>query len=249
VFGGQSDDTLLENWAVKVNAQVTDSTSLAYTRNVGEKVKDGRGAGPSRPTETTWDQGGPSPLTKVEGTQIFNSSFFLTGSWSKMEGGFFLEPKGGRDVTAWRDADRVWHGSYFFLDNTRPTERYQIDGSNFFNTGDLSHELKWGASFREADNTSLWGAPGDGAIHLNLNNPDNPNELLVVAYREVENSAHAEYTSLWIQDTFTSDRLTVNVGFPHDEQVAHVEAGQTFGTHLDPALFPAFSAQLGPPAV
>ena len=245
VFGGQSDDTLLENWAVKVNAQITDSNSFVYTRNVGEKVKNGRGAGPSRPTETTWDQGGPSPLTKVEDTHIFNSSFFLTGSWSKMEGGFFLEPKGGRDATAWRDADRVWHGSYFFLDNTRPTERYKLDGSNFFTTGDLSHELKWGASFRDADNTSLWGLPGDGAIHLNIGG----NDLLVVAYREVENSAHAEYTSFWIQDTFTSDRLTVNVGLRYDEQVSNVESGQTFGTSFDPNLFPAFSATTGPEVV
>ena len=245
VFGGQNDNTLLENWAVKVNAQVTDSNSFVYTRNVGEKIKNGRGAGPSRPTETTWDQGGPSPLTKIEDTHIFNSSFFLTGSWSKMEGGFFLEPKGGRDTTAWRDADRVWHGSYFFLDNTRPTERYKLDGSNFFTTGDLSHELKWGASFRDADNISLWGAAGDGAIHLDRVG----DELLVVAYREVENAAHAEYTSFWIQDTFTSDRLTVNVGLRYDDQSGNVEAGQTFGTSFDQDLFPAFSADTGPEVV
>ncbi|MEM1178560.1 MAG: TonB-dependent receptor [Acidobacteriota bacterium] len=245
VFGGQQDDTLLENWAVKVNAQITDSNSFVYTRNVGEKVKNGRGASPSRPAETTWDQGGPSPLTKLEDTHIFNSSFFLTGSWSEMAGGFFLEPKGGRDVTAWRDGNRVWHGSYFFLDNTRPSERLKLDGSNFFNTGDISHELKWGASFREADNTSLWGAPGDGAIHLNIGG----DTILAVAYREVENSGHAEYTSFWVQDTFTTDRLTVNVGLRYDEQVGNVEAGQTFGTAFDADLFPAFSAQTGPEVV
>ncbi|MEM8933840.1 MAG: carboxypeptidase-like regulatory domain-containing protein, partial [Acidobacteriota bacterium] len=169
VFGGAVDNTLLENTAYKLNAQITDSNSFVYTWNEGNKIKNGRGAGPDRPPETTWDQGGPSPLTKIEDTHVFNSSFFLTASWSEMKGGFFLEPQGGRDIQAWRDGDLVWNGSYYWLDNQRPSERYKLDGSYFFGSGDASHELKFGYSYRTAEEQSFFGAPGSNQLVTRAN--------------------------------------------------------------------------------
>lgn len=244
VFGGQNDSTLLENTAIKLNAQITDSNSFVYTWNEGEKIKNGRDAGPDRPPETTWDQGGPSPLTKIEDTHVFTPNFYLSANWSEMDGGFFLEPKGGRDAQSYLDSQGVWHGSMWFLDNTRPSERWRVDGSNFFNTGEISHELKWGGSFREADNTSLWGAPGDGNMTLNIDDFDGPGALLLgITWREVENSTHTEYTSFWVQDTFTTERLTVNVGLRYDQQQGNVEPGTSFGADFDRTLLPELTSQ------
>ncbi|MCG8455037.1 MAG: hypothetical protein MI919_02070, partial [Holophagales bacterium] len=234
VFGGSNDDTLLENWAVKANAQITDSNSFVYTYNRGEKLKFGRDAGPNRPPETTWNQGGPSPLQKVEDTHVFSSSFFLTASWSDMQGGFFLEPNGGRDATMWQDNDGVWHGSYFFLDNERPSERLQVDGSVFFNTGSISHELKLGANMRDAEQSEIFGVPGNGLYTIGLGG----SSILGVAFRDRVTNTQVESRALWAQDTFTTDRLTINLGLRYDMQEGKNGASSAGAQGYAPDLLP-----------
>ncbi|MEM9595355.1 MAG: carboxypeptidase regulatory-like domain-containing protein [Acidobacteriota bacterium] len=244
VFGGGIDNTLLENWAVKLNAQITDANSFVYTKNEGEKVKTGRGSGPTRPAPTTWNQGGPSPLQKVEDTHVFNSSFFLTGSWSEMKGGFFLEPQGGRDIQAWRDGDLVWNGSYYWLDNQRPSERYKLDGSYFFATGDTSHELKFGYSYRTASETSNFNAPANGLITRAAGGEFGPGASVVArAWRETATDKEGEYNSVWVQDTFTSDRLTVNLGARFDQQSGVNNASAAPASGFAPDLLPALDFQ------
>lgn len=243
VFGGQPDNTQLDNEAVKLNAQVSQANSFVFTYNNGEKVKTGRDAGPDRPAETTFNQGGPSPLKKIEDTHVFNSSFFLTGSWSDMKGGFFLEPQGGRDAQVYVDADNVYHGSYYFLDTLRPSERLKVDGSVFFGAGATNHELKFGASHRTAENSSLWGAPGDGVVSyagelFDLTSP----EIVGYAWRQKDTRSKVESDAVWAQDTFTTDRLTVNVGARYDKQTgansASTVPGSTFGDQLVAVNFP-----------
>lgn len=241
VFGGGIDNTLLENTAYKLNAQITDANSFVYTWNEGDKIKNGRGASPARPPETTWDQEGPSPLTKVEDTHVFNSSFFLTASWSEMLGGFSLTPKGGLDTQAWFDAAGVAHGSYYFLANERPTERIKLDGSTFFTTGNLSHELKFGYSYRTAEESSLWGAPGNGLVTDGSSGPGS--EVSALAWRNSSTAVETETTSFWAQDTFTTDRLTVNVGFRYDQQEGANSASSAPASGFAPDLLPALNFQ------
>ncbi|MCG8458775.1 MAG: TonB-dependent receptor, partial [Holophagales bacterium] len=237
VFGGSIDNTILENTAVKLNAQITDANSFVYTWNEGDKIKTGRDAGPTRPPETTFNQSGPSPLRKVEDTHVFSSSFFLTGSWSDMQGGFALEPNGGRDVNTWRDADFVWHGTYYWLANARPTERYKLDGSYFTTFGGASHEFKFGYSYRTAEESSNWNAPGNGVVTRGSSGPGSAVTALV--WRELLTNVEGEYTSFWLQDTFTTDRLTVNVGFRYDQQEGENGASSVPGSPFDPVNLPA----------
>ena len=93
-----SDKTTLKNWNAKLNAQIAPSNSATGFAFNSDKIKIGRNAGPPRPQETTWDQGnfGPEPTAyKVEDTQIFGTNFYLTGMYSKVNGGFQLVPEGG----------------------------------------------------------------------------------------------------------------------------------------------------------
>lgn len=240
VFGGAIDNTLLENTAYKLNAQITDANSFVYTWNEGDKIKNGRGASLSRPAETTWDQSGPSPLTKIEDTHVFSSSFFLTGSWSEMKGGFQLEPKGGRDTNAWRDGDRVWHGSYYWLQNERPSERWKLDGSYFATLGGQSHEFKFGYSYRTASELSAWNAPGDGVITRYDAGESGPGATVTaLVWRQQLTNVETEYSAFWLQDTFTTDRLTVNVGFRYDEQSGENGGSAVDGSTFAPDLLPA----------
>src|SRR5438046_279767 len=76
----------------------------------------------TRRPETAWDQKGPTTIWKVEDTQIFNANFYLTGLYSKTNGGFQLIPDAGSRCqslacaqagpSTWFDINAVPHRSY-----------------------------------------------------------------------------------------------------------------------------------------
>ena len=92
-----------------------------------------------------------------------NSNFFITGGYSKVDGGFSLTSKAvaasGIDNApfSFRADDGVWQGSFWSGPTSRPSEEFKADGSYFFNTGEVSHELKFGGRLREFDRESGFG--------------------------------------------------------------------------------------------
>ncbi len=240
--GGTADNTLLENIAFKVNAQVSGSNSGVVSFNRGDKIKDGRGAGPSRALETTWDQSGPSEIWKAEDTHVFNSNFYLTGLWSLVDGGFQLIPKGGltdSSPEALWDSDGVFKNSYIGGGDNRDTELWQVDGSYFFNTGSATnHEIKFGAQFREFEVTSNFRWPGERHV-LNIAGENfgtsQPVNFFQVG-REGPNTKTSDYQHLWVQDTISSGNWTFNVGFRMDQQ-----EGQNLPASVSPPCQPSCS--------
>jgi len=217
-----SDFTDLKTTNLKINAQIAASNSATLFGLNSDKIKIGRNAGPTRPQETTWNQGkfGPSPTaSKVEDTHIFSSNFYLTGLFSKVNGGFELVPQGGLDKTAYIDNLQVWHNTFVLATTERPQKQYKADASTFFNTGNLSHELKFGAGYRDArvKSTSLWGGAGliyNGPTFFGL--PAGTNILGVA--RTGGSNIRQKYTDLYVQDTLTVGNLTANVGIRYDKQ-------------------------------
>jgi len=235
-----ADKTELETENVKINAQLAASNSAtAFVLN-SNKTKKGRNAGPFRPQETTWDQDkfGPSPTAeKIEDTHIFNSNFYLTGLYSVVNGGFQLAPEGGSDVTAYLDTAQVWHNTYFLNQTERPQHQYKGDASSFFNTGNLSHELKFGASYRDAKVTSLtrWGGAG---YYLDAGLAGTPTALLYAerdGFAEVKN----KYTSVYAQDTLSVGNLTANIGLRWDKQEGQIIGTTTRANPVLPDVLPS----------
>ncbi|MGB5293944.1 MAG: hypothetical protein WBP34_03240 [Thermoanaerobaculia bacterium] len=83
---GQSDRTILEGTAVKLNAQFTAANSFVAAFNNGDKQKVGRVASPDKDPSSTWNQRGPTGITKVEDTRVFASGLFLPGRRPGQEG-------------------------------------------------------------------------------------------------------------------------------------------------------------------
>ena len=54
------DQTILDNRSFKATAQVSQALRGNFTYFRGDKLKYGRGAGATRPPETTWNQSGPT---------------------------------------------------------------------------------------------------------------------------------------------------------------------------------------------
>ncbi len=218
-----SDFTDLETMNVKLNAQIAANNSATGFALNSDKVKIGRNAGPTRPQATTWNQAkfGPDPTAwKVEDTHIFSSNFYLTGLYSRVNGGFELVPQGGfadDGPTSYLDENSVWNNTFLLNQTERPQEQYKADASSFFNTGSLSHELKFGAGYREAEVISLtrWG--GLGVLY---NGPQffGTTDNIVAVARDGNPDIINEYTQGYVQDTLTVGNLTLNAGIRYDKQ-------------------------------
>jgi len=245
-FGGATTKADLPTWNGKVNAQLASSNSLTLFVLNNAKTVAGRGASSTRPQETTWNQGhqGQDPSAdKAEDTQIFGPNFYLTGLYSNVNGGFGLVPEGGIGPTVYRDPSFVWHNSYADYQTVRPQHQFKLDASTFFNVGNVSNELKYGAGYRrvETDSLSTWGPTGwiDG-----IQGPGGVN--LFIAAREENLRIRDEYTSAYAQDTLTAGNLTANVGVRFDRQKPTNLSSTVPANAADPVLLPAFNYAGGP---
>ncbi len=248
----QSDDTILESTALKVNAQLSPANSVLASFNNGNKQKFGRNASPTRPAPTTWDQRGPSALYKVEDTHVFNSNFFLSGTWSRVDGGFSLFSKaciaaGGCENAkeTYQDVNAVWQNSFISGSSKRPDAEWKVDGSYFFNTGNTSHELKFGARMREFETESNFVWPGRNTFAFQL--VEGPGPLFVVGFRGKAPHTTLDYTSVWAQDTISMGSLTINAGLRYDLQEPTMDPDQITGNPAFPIDLPAVTFGGGDP--
>jgi hypothetical protein len=249
--GGDADQTVLENTSVKVNGQVSNSNSAVASWNNGNKRVFGRGAGPTRATETTWNQRGPSAFWRFEDTHIFGSSLFLTGSYQKSDLGFALKVLSGctdfscppSQETLW-DSDGVWKQNYLTGFARRPEEALKLDGSYFFSTGDVTNELKFGGRVRKSTGSSNFIWPGRNIVHIageNFGEDPGPVDFFFLVRGQTEDlGIEVEYNSLWIQDTIAAGNWTLNVGARYDLQDGVNNPGST-GPSAIPAILPSVS--------
>ena len=159
-----ADRTTLRNRALKVQGQVTDGVRLSFNHFNGAKVKLGRNAGPTRPDETTWNQGGSGAgLFSASANWVLGDDLVVTAKGTMYNTGFFLTPRGGLDVEGvYRDRSRVFHNSFVDYRSYRPQRIADVD-ANYFR-GD--HELKVGFGWRKngTESRSVW--PGSGQLSL-----------------------------------------------------------------------------------
>lgn len=236
------DNIILRDKNAKLNAQITSSNSGVGFYTFGDKVRNARNLGPTRPFETAWHQSGPTKVYKFEDTQIFGSSLYLTGMWSKVSGGFELFPNGGLTVQPVLDNAGVWHNSFYDYHTDRPQKQYRVDGSKFFDIGSMNHELKFGFGYRDTPvtSTSAWGGPAGGfyreraAGYCTARGID---ETAGPCYRAVLTRARvADYTGkyqdLYVGDTILMGNLTLQGGLRWDTQKSRNQATVVPGNPL-----------------
>ena len=239
------DHTILDTQNLKLNAQIVASNSITASALQSDKQKFGRDAGPTRPQETTWNQSkfGDSPTTwKIEDTQVFSSNFYLTGMYSIVNGGFQLAPQGSLNLTVVRDASK-FNNSYLLYQTERPQEQLKLDGSTFFSTGSINHELKFGAGTREAEVNSLsrWGGAGLMYTAQALGGGPTDNVDLLLVMRDAVASVVLNYDSAYIQDTLSVGNLTANIGLNYMKQGGEVPAATAAANPVLPQLITSAS--------
>jgi len=263
---GRADPTKLDNVAMKINAQFSRSNSFVGSYNMGDKRVFGRGTGPSTDASATYNQRGPTGITKVEDSHVFGSSFFLSGQYSFIDGGWSLSAVGGcgPDQPAVpspggetnTDANG-YKTNAVCMTNGTPAEEWKVDASYFLDSGALNHELRFGGRIREAAQEEAWTYPGrnlwhyDGAVAgvqdpgllawLGLPPERASDAHMVYAYRQGPVPLVADYSSLWMQDTMTRGPWTFNVGLRYDVQDGENRAGTVDANLGFPEVMPALN--------
>jgi hypothetical protein len=269
-----ADKTELETFNLKLNAQPFAANSLSFAAMLGNKVKLGRNVGPTRPPATAWNQDsnyeGPT-MWKIEDTHVFSSNFYLTGLYSKVQGGFQLISDNGKgcqsiecglsgtpaylDLTATNPDGTpyafsgAWQNSFYNYNTERPQDQARLDGSTFFNTGGLSHELKFGFGYRDAEVLSQSGWPGQQYMVFYGDafgtNYGRPGEIDAFAGAYLLRNANFTYnvnsTDLYVGDTMMFGNLTLQAGLRWDMQEGTVNSGSLGANPVVPSVLPAIT--------
>ena len=233
-LNGDPDETVLENYALKIDGRVSANTRGNFTFFQGNKLKSGRDAGPTRPQETTWDQDGPTKYYKGEGTFVVAHSLFAAARYAYVSSSFQLKPKGGLDADFYKDDAGVWHNSYYFYTTTRPQYYAGGDASYFKDR----HELKFGFAWRRTPVDSLSQVTGRHIITFHVEYP----KMVAQAQQDYVLRTVGEYANAFVTDTISMNRLTVIAGLRWDRQTSSL-AATTAPAVLNVPLLPAVTAK------
>lgn len=236
----EPDPTKLENNNIKINAQITENNKFHFLWARNAKTRGTRGAGPTRPLETTWRQGGPTNIYKFEDTHIFNPNFLVTGRFAYVSGGFFLayqedslrDVQGKLDVNTFAFAD-----SFLDYRTERPQYVANLDG-NYFVSNALGgdHEFKFGFQYKQATIDSFTTYGGDvWAISAG------DESLEAWFFRPGSAGYSGDYFSLHIQDVFTTGNATLKLGVRYDYQKGQNDSSTLEANQVIPDRMPAIT--------
>ncbi len=238
---GNPDNTLLKDQAAKVDFQPIEQNHFNFFFLRGAKEKFGRNAGITRPPETTWNQGGPTEIYKVEDSHTFGSHLMLTGRYAHVKGGFFLTPQGGlgAQVTQDLDSGSIYHGSYYNYDTTRPQDQVNADGSYFRGM----HEVKFGFQYRRTPVSSATQWPGNQtwSVYNAASVTGDPGIGLAEITRASLPNLTMKYVSFYAGDTISLSRMTIDAALRFDRQYGQNLASNVPANGLAPNVLPALS--------
>jgi hypothetical protein len=231
---GDHDRTELQDTSFKATARASKDLRVNFTYFRGDKDKFGRGASATHPPPATYDQSGPTPLYKGEVNLVLGGTSFLSARAARSTGGFSLTAEGGSERNWIVNDGGVFESTIDTYVTSRPQSNVALDGNTFRG----HHELKYGLGWRKAEVASTDAYPGNGILSYHIGYP----EILALVTRDWAESADAQYTSGYLADTWTTDRVTATAGVRWDRQAASLGSASVAASKALPSLLPALSA-------
>jgi hypothetical protein len=247
-----NDKTILKNYNVKLNWQASSKDQISGLWFWGAKEKYGRDPGYAGSNQALWDQGnffaesdcglpcGLHGLWKVEWNRTFSNDFIASAKYGFYNWGYGFDPQNGdsQDLSIDRVAD-VARGSAQKFRFLKPWKTANLDASYFATGLGGNHEIKFGFGYRSNPNESAASFGGNRIVAIHNNDdPNDPFSRVAQVWRSGSVKFKGQYTSAYVGDTFTKDRLTVNAGLRWDRQTANMSPSTATGNPLFPELVP-----------
>ena len=249
----ETDLTVLNNYNWKIQYLPFTNNTLTFQNTWAEKVRNARDASVTRPIETTYRQKavstefgafgwntGPSPFWSVRDQHVLSSRWLVELMWAHLGNNFTLDFQDAplRDVQArFETTTNTWGRSFQAFTFLRPTNSVDVTSHYFLpHTLGGDHALKFGYRWRSAHNISV-NHHGGFADARFTNGAANSADLWRDEYAESHLDTHAFY----VQDTFTRNRVTVNLGVRADRQDDRAIAATVPANPLVPVQLPAIN--------
>ena len=248
-----TDLTTLHNYNVKLTYVPFTNNRLNFQNTWAEKVRNARDAGDLRPVETTYRQKavssdfgtfgwltGPSPFWKAADQHVISDRMLVDVMWSHLGNNFVLDfhEDDLRDVQARLETTTgIWGRSYQASTFLRPTNSLDVVTTYFLPaTAGGDHAFKAGYRWRTAHSTSINHRGGfiDARFTGGVANSAD-------IWRDQYSESHLATNAFYIQDAFTRNRLTLNLGVRVDRQDDAASPGDVPANPIFPQLMPAIS--------
>jgi hypothetical protein len=214
--------------------------SLMYFN--GMKEKFGRASGSLEQSDShLYNQGGTKRdgwidgLSKIEWDHVFSPNFVMNAKYAFYNTGFILTPRGGLDQREYNDyVTRQAYGSNGESKYLRPQWTGNLDAHYFMG----NHDIRFGASYRRTGSDWISFQPGDGTLVKFYATGDQAE-----FYRNANVARRVNHYGGYVGDTFTRDRLTVNVALRWDRYTAFSLPTTVEASLAVPDLLPALEYQ------
>jgi hypothetical protein len=263
-----TDETVLQNTNLKAEVQLFKGNKLALFNNFSKKVRNARGASDLNPIETTTPQGavpsvygvgtnfwtiGPSPTYKADDQWVLSDRTLLDVQWAHVGNNFILDFH-DPSLAAVQPTFIISTGlngrsgtQNIFL---RPANMVNAN-MNYFLPGTLGgdHAFKFGGGWRDNYSYANTRTGGNATARFPTSAElANPNDCAaqaagcqVTLTRNAQTIDDLLNVSAYAQDTYTRNRLTLELGVRYDRNHDQALASSVSASPLMPTLLPAVS--------
>jgi hypothetical protein len=247
----ETDLTTLNNYNWKISWVPFNNNRFNFQNTWAEKVRNARDASDLRPIETAYRQKavdsefgtfgwltGPSPFWKAADQHVISDRMLVDVMWSHLGNNFALDLQDPSlyDVQpSLETTTGLWGRSYNASIFLRPTNSLDVVSTYFLPaTAGGDHSFKFGYRWRSAHSTSINHRGGFIEARF-TNGAANAADI----YRDGYSESHLDTHAFYAQDTFTRNRLTINLGFRFDRQDDYQSPGPVPANPFFPQLMPA----------
>ena len=256
-----TDQTILNNYNWKLTWSPMKDNRFNFQNTWAEKVRNARDASDTRPLETAYRQKavdkafgpfgwetGPSPVWKGSDQHVFSDRLLAEIQLAHIGNNFtltFQDPE-QRDIQPTFDiATGIWGRSFNESVFLRPTDSLDLT-SNYFLPGALGgdHAFKVGYRYRWARGESISHTGGNAVARFATAGSSCASfsdfcdtDLFRDGWTDYALDTHA----LYFQDTFTVNRLTLNLGVRWDRQSEEALPSTVAANPMFPNLMPAIN--------
>ena len=245
-----TDTTLLNNYNWKLTAAPFRNNRFDFQNTWAEKVRNARDASDTRPLETAYRQKavdktfgkfgwitGPSPIWKASDQHVFNDRVVAEVQWAHVGNNFtltFQEPSQRAIQPTFDIPTGVWGRSIDESVFMRPTQSVDLTTSYFLPSLLGDHALRAGYRWRTARGETISTFGGNAVARFTSGVATEAD-----IYRDGRTNYKLDTHAFYLQDTWTVNRLTFNLGVRWDRQTDGALPTTVPANQIVPDIMPA----------